>query len=570
MSETFYIKKTAFDDNNFDLTQRETDSFIIGPGELNGPAGLARDSDLELYGFGSLKWGEGVDQNQYRLMESSACLAKVTGDFLVGTDTADGFEPGTGSFDTGTDPITPKDERDLGIGNGITEPLIGQIWYNTFDKILYNYELTGWITVFQEVTDVLTDHAADTTLHLDAAQNTFLDGLTLGSPLLTSYDVNQLIGMTNTQGIFTVQGQLDLMVEKAGDTMTGNLTVGAFGEPANSVSVRAAASGNSHYWLQRSDGSNQGLFYANTSTDEVHVRTYHTDGVSLLTDLILGTDGNVSISGSQSLIGNKLTRVDYVQNFLDRRIDQSMTSGRSITFSGGGEVRGLPLIPGSNTDAASKNYVDIKTQIARSTIYSTAGTFTFTVPTGINMVFVSGSGAGQGGQGGGDGPTGTPTIPSRPADSYVSGSLGIIRLRGGKSTFGVLQDGIHVTHSGRNVQNLAAMEPGQQPSSCVDGDNCIGGRGGHSAFGSGGAGTSSVGLFGTKGGGGGGGFAQDFLEGQNFGWGGASGGFVFSAALPVTSGSNLSVRISSGTSGSSGASGRNGGGGGTAYIILSW
>ena len=144
MSETFYIKKTAFDDNNFDLTQRELDSFIIGPGELNGPAGLARDSDLELYGFGSLKWGEGVDQNQYRLMESSACPAKVDGDFLVGTDDADGFVPGTGSFVTGSPAIiVPKDERDLGIGNGITAPLIGQIWYNTTDNILYNNELSG-------------------------------------------------------------------------------------------------------------------------------------------------------------------------------------------------------------------------------------------------------------------------------------------------------------------------------------------------------------------------------------------------------------------------------------------
>ena len=143
MSETFYIKKTAFDDNTVDLTQRELDSFIIGPGELNGPAGNARDSDLELYGFGSLKWGEGVNQNQYRMMESFACPAKEDNDFLVGTDDPVDYVAGTGSFNTAVHPITPKDEYDLGVGNGITVPVIGQPWYNTTNKTRYTYIGSG-------------------------------------------------------------------------------------------------------------------------------------------------------------------------------------------------------------------------------------------------------------------------------------------------------------------------------------------------------------------------------------------------------------------------------------------
>lgn len=123
MSETFFIKKTAFDDTSNILADREANSFIIGPGELNGPAGIARDSDLRLYGFGAAKWGEGVDQNIFRVLENNACPSKELND----------YNPATGLFDYDplTDPILPKDEKDLGIGNGISTPVEGQTWYNT-------------------------------------------------------------------------------------------------------------------------------------------------------------------------------------------------------------------------------------------------------------------------------------------------------------------------------------------------------------------------------------------------------------------------------------------------------
>ena len=656
MSETFYIKKTAFDDNNFDLTQRETDSFIIGPGELNGPAGLARDSDLELYGFGSLKWGEGVDQNQYRLMESFACPPKVTGDFLVDTDVADStgdgkidFVPGSGSFDTGVHPITPKDERDLGIGNGITEPLVGQRWYNTNTilaggETLYTFTTAGtWLSSHILVDDLSLsgntiinlgdpDFPADR-LPVDVSTEDKQDALTVGwsdlryvnetgdsmegtleitplsGPALTLNGAMGLTGnltmignmgltgtmtvataatvalditgVTNIIGNTNITGDLSLT---DGDTInlgnvddlslthdgtnsfiqntTGELTIDNAGARIN---LLAPAAG-SYIMLK-----NGGLFAAKFGGTNKDVKLYYggNQRFATVTDGVVVT-GDVSITSLTPGEDHYATRKDYVNdNFVNVGGD-NMNLGASLNFSGGGEVRGLPLVPGSLTDAASKNYVDTKFNTTRNAVYSTAGTHTFTVPTGVTSILVSGTGAGQGGQGGGDGPTGTPTIPARPDDSYVSGSLGIIRFKGGYSEFGVLDDSTHVTYDNRNLLNLSVMVPGLQPTDCIEGDNCQGGVGGHTAWGNGGTAGNPAGGDGARGGGGGGGFAQDFNEGQNFGWGGAGGGFSLAIALPVTAGSNLSVRITDGTSGSSGVSGRNGGDGGTAYITLNW
>jgi hypothetical protein len=138
MSETFLIKKTAFDDAGL-IADREANSFVIGPGELNGPAGITRASDLRLYGFGSLKWGEGVDQNLFRLLENFACARKETGDILIaGSPTV--------LYDETINPVMPKDENDLGIGNGITTPVLGQPWYDTTSNTLFSFNGTHWVT----------------------------------------------------------------------------------------------------------------------------------------------------------------------------------------------------------------------------------------------------------------------------------------------------------------------------------------------------------------------------------------------------------------------------------------
>jgi len=132
MAETYLIKHTAYDDSE-SVANRTSSSFTIGSGELNGAGGIARDSDLSLYGFGTVSWGQGVNQNIFRLLENYACPAKVFGDYNPATMLMD--------YDPVTDPVLPKDENDLGLGNGITNPVIGQQWFNTSANVTYTFSL---------------------------------------------------------------------------------------------------------------------------------------------------------------------------------------------------------------------------------------------------------------------------------------------------------------------------------------------------------------------------------------------------------------------------------------------
>jgi len=629
MSETFYIKKTAFDDNNFDLTQREEDSFIIGPGELNGPGGVARDSDLELYGFGAIKWGEGVDQNQYRQLENSACPAKETGDFLVGTDAPVDYVPGTGSFNTTTDPITPKDENDLGIGNGITEPLDGQSWYNTTDRTLYTFgygspatewrsDMTATNTLDLDgfgIVNMLDPTDAPTTLpgsilapqdavtvgwadirFVNVTGDDMVGTLSITDTLALDLTGNMTalgdIGLTGTltitdavalviTGDTTMAGDLSLT---DGDTInlgnsddlslthngtnsiiqntTGTITIE---NTVSNITLNASAAGG--YVVTRAGGGTQCAVMGGAQDD---VKLYY-GGSQRFATVAGGTvvTGNVLASAPAPTDAGHLTRMDYVEDNYVADAGGTMNSNADLWFQGGGEVLGLPTTPSGNFAAASKIYVDTVGFASRVSTYSSSGTFI--VPTGVTMIFISGAGAGQGGQGGGDGPTGTPTIPSRPSDTYVNSGTDIIRLKGGESEFGALTSSTHATLDGRALLNLAAMAPGLMPQeNCTDGDNCQGGRGGASPWGNGGIPTNSVGGDGGIGAGGAGGYAQDFNEGQDFGWGGASGGFVFGAPVKVTPGQSVTVVVASGTAGTSGSSGRNGGAGGNGYIIINW
>lgn len=113
----------------------------IKPGALNGPGSAQRDSDLRLYGMGALQWGEGINENVYRLMESFSCNEKELGDHNPATGNPD--------YDPTVDPILPQDDFDLGPGLGISVPLNGQTWYNNTRKLMYIYDadLAEWKTL---------------------------------------------------------------------------------------------------------------------------------------------------------------------------------------------------------------------------------------------------------------------------------------------------------------------------------------------------------------------------------------------------------------------------------------
>lgn len=102
----------------------------IEPNTLNGPGGVQQSSDLSLFGLGYATWGQASDQNDYRLLENFACPQSVT-------------HP---------TPVQPMGTSELGNGNGINEPIIGQLWFNTTTQAMYVNTATGWSPVSLETT----------------------------------------------------------------------------------------------------------------------------------------------------------------------------------------------------------------------------------------------------------------------------------------------------------------------------------------------------------------------------------------------------------------------------------
>lgn len=123
-------------------------SFSIKPGSYSGFGSSQKNTNLQLHGMGSLRWGKDVDSNFYKLLEHFACPRKETGDVAI-----PGGNPG--SYDRSTDRIWPKGPDDQPIltspvmfdsrvpNSGVSDPIDGQTWYNTEDKIMYYYDATG-------------------------------------------------------------------------------------------------------------------------------------------------------------------------------------------------------------------------------------------------------------------------------------------------------------------------------------------------------------------------------------------------------------------------------------------
>ncbi len=158
-------------------------TITIQPGTLNGPGGVLTDSDLQLYGQGTLQWGAGVDQNQLRLIENFAVEEKV-------------LSPGT-----------PQDEVDIGVtGAGVNNPVIGQQWYNTTDTVLYAYNGAAWVpggTVFESAVE--PTNPVTGTLWYDTVND-------------------QLMVYDTALGTFESVAEFYLL--KAGDTMSGDIAMG--------------------------------------------------------------------------------------------------------------------------------------------------------------------------------------------------------------------------------------------------------------------------------------------------------------------------------------------------------
>ena len=121
----------------------------IQPGQLNGPSGTSNVTDLDLYGQGTLNWGKGVDQNQYRLLENFACPQHPTE-----------MPPRPVKMHEATD-----DYQGDGESTGINKPVKGQLWFNTtnsntvdmvldYKKLLYS-SLFSHLSVHHKLSNYL-------------------------------------------------------------------------------------------------------------------------------------------------------------------------------------------------------------------------------------------------------------------------------------------------------------------------------------------------------------------------------------------------------------------------------
>lgn len=112
-------------------------TITIHPGRANGPGQKDQDSDLYLFGMGSLQWGQGVDKNIFRLLENFSCPQK---------DPSDAQPPGTAGK---VWPKGPDDSYLIGEFDpskeysGISEPVTGQVWYNTTVNKAYIFDQSG-------------------------------------------------------------------------------------------------------------------------------------------------------------------------------------------------------------------------------------------------------------------------------------------------------------------------------------------------------------------------------------------------------------------------------------------
>lgn len=163
-----------------------THSFVVLPGSLNGPGSVSHETDLRLYGLGAFSWGEGINENFYRLTENFACPESV-------------LNPGN-----------PMDAAELGRpGHGINDPIQGQLWFNTTSNTMMVFNGTTWISIGGTIVDSVAPTSPQ-------PGNLWYDTIT-----------EQLMIWNGTAW----ESVADRYVLKTGDTMTGPLTLS--GDPTD-------------------------------------------------------------------------------------------------------------------------------------------------------------------------------------------------------------------------------------------------------------------------------------------------------------------------------------------------
>jgi len=100
-------------------------------------------------------------------------------------------------------------------------------------------------------------------------------------------------------------------VDKAGDTMTGNLIIGD-GTSGSMLEVMSSGGAGIEVRFTRQDDTKAARLYFNKGDDNFKLQKYSLDGETILTTLTIGDNGNALVNGLEPTEANHLTRKDYV------------------------------------------------------------------------------------------------------------------------------------------------------------------------------------------------------------------------------------------------------------------
>lgn len=327
---------------------------------LDGPGGVQQSSDLMLYGLGFPNWGEGVDENDYRIVESFACPA-------LSNFPASARYSLLGPVVSAATPAGEASDE-LGAGNGINHPLVGQLWYNTTQGKLYvntnAYPAPLWTTVGTQAVAIGIEPLTPSLGQLWYNATVPMIGVTLPQLMVwngASWDSVANFYLPLAGG--TVSGTLTMgsTIAMGGNKIT-NLAPGTNSQDAvNFAQMTSAISGAGSLYLPTAGGTMTGAL--NMNSNQILNASYITVGASGIssTGTVVSTSA-VAFDASNGRIinvGSPSTLTDAINS----------TSGdlRWLNKSTGGNVTGLtsftnpvtiPLTPTVPTQAASKGYVD--------------------------------------------------------------------------------------------------------------------------------------------------------------------------------------------------------------------
>jgi len=203
----------------------------------------------------------------------------------------------------------------------------------------------------QYVDATVNSHADDATKHLTAAQNTFLDAVTVSST-----EVNQLAGVTSA-----VQTQLDSKLPKSGGTMTGDLVLNADPTANLQAATKNYVDTKDALKVNKAGDTMTGALVLPgnpTASLEAAPKQYVDSTVSTH-----ASDTALHLTASQNTFLDAVTVSSTEVNRLAGVTSDVQTQLDSKLALAGGTMTGslnLAADPTVSTEAATKNYVDTK------------------------------------------------------------------------------------------------------------------------------------------------------------------------------------------------------------------